>query len=418
MNTQISLCPRPLSLLGLRVLIGVTLLLSTPVGAQAPASKSKPGAQPITLGYLGLKTGVHLGFLGLEGGQNLKHLNQGTGHYSALEASKMAVNELNLLGRYYQLEFRLAESQAETLEEVQGDLQKLRKNGVRFFIVDLPEFLLTPLVSSTQGQGLYLFNVSATNDNLRNENCAPHLFHTIPSRAMLADALAQYLMKRGWRNWLLVKGPLKRDDDFAKALQRAATRFGATVVDTRLWKDQADISRSAEEEFPLFTSKANYDVVVMADEESNFGELMPYHTYLPRPVAGTQGLTPQAWFWGLSQWGATQLNVRFLKHAGRKMTSADWAAWVALTAVGEAMAKGGATTPEAVHSWLLQKTDGLQGYKGITLSFRPWNNQLRQPVFLVTERARISTSPQEGFLHPTSTLDTLGFDVKESRCKF
>lgn len=403
---------------GLCLILMLVLAAFAASGVQAQSSSRKNKPRVVTLGYLGLKSGVHIGFMGLEGGQNLKHLSLGNGYFAAMEATRMAVNELNKLGRYYQLQFKLQASRADSLNQVRRDLQRFRQRGIRFVIVDIPGQMLRDLARSTKGQGMSLFNVAATDDELRNEQCAAHLFHVIPSRAMLADALAQYLMKRNWRNWLLVKGSRQRDEAFAKAMQRSAKRFGAKIVDTRLWKDQADIRRSSEAEFPLFTSRAEYDTVVMADEEGRFGELMPYHTYLPRPVTGTQGLTPQPWFWGLSQWGATQLNVRFLKHAGRKMTGADWAAWTAVTAVGEAMAKGGSTNPAKVRTWLLRKNAALQGYKGITLSFRPWNNQLRQPILLTTERARISVSPQQGYLHPKSTLDTLGFDRKNSRCRF
>ena len=33
-------------------------------------------------------------------------------------------------------------------------------------------------------------------------------------------------------------------------------------------------------------------------------------------------------------------------------------------------------------------------------------------------RVPVSTSPQEGFLHPKYITDTLGFDEPESKCKF
>ena len=44
-----------------------------------------------------------------------------------------------------------------------------------------------------------------------------------------------------------------------------------------------------------------HDVVVVADESDVFGEYLPYRTWDPRPVAGTQGLIP-AWHRSQEQW--------------------------------------------------------------------------------------------------------------------
>ena len=59
----------------------------------------------------------------------------------------------------------------------------------------------------------------------------------------------------------------------------------------------------------------------------------------------------------------------------------------------------------------------LAGFKGQKLTFRPWNWQLRQPILLAAPRALVSVSPQEGFLHERSLLDTLGYDAPESGCE-
>jgi hypothetical protein len=42
---------------------------------------------------------------------------------------------------------------------------------------------------------------------------------------------------------------------------------------------------------------------------------------------------------------------------------------------------------------------------------------LRQPIFLGDGRSVVSTSPQEGFLHQLSELDTLGIDQPETQCE-
>jgi ABC transporter substrate binding protein (PQQ-dependent alcohol dehydrogenase system) len=59
----------------------------------------------------------------------------------------------------------------------------------------------------------------------------------------------------------------------------------------------------------------------------------------------------------------------------------------------------------------------LAAFKGVKLSFRPWDNQLRQPILLADARSLVSVSPQPGFLHEFSELDTLGIDRPETRCR-
>ena len=47
----------------------------------------------------------------------------------------------------------------------------------------------------------------------------------------------------------------------------------------------------------------------------------------------------------------------------------------------------------------------------------PWNQQMRQPILLAAPRILVSVSPQEGFLHQRTPLDSLGFDEPESNCR-
>ncbi len=398
-----------------RVVVLMLFLLAMPLLGMAISAEPRK----VTVGYLGLEGGVNLGYLGPEGGLDLRQFGLATATYAAVDGVRMSVAEANNLGRYFKVSFELIEKVAPSAPELLRHIQELKAQAqVRFFIVDVPGPVLHELSQATREQDLLLFNVAAIDDHLRQEDCAPQVFHVAHSRAMLADGLAQYLMKRNWKRWLMVRGPSDRDQAFTKAMERSAKRFGAKIVDTRVWEGGADVRRTAEAEFPLFTAKAKYDVVVVADEEAEFGELLPFHTYHPRPVAGTQGLRPAIWFWGFAQWGATQLNGRFIRQTGRKMESTDWAGWMAMKMIAEAVVRGGSDTVQAVKAYLYNEETIFDGYKGPSLSIRPWNQQLRQSIMLTTPRVRVSVSPQEGFLHPTHELDTLGYDKAESRCQF
>jgi ABC transporter substrate binding protein (PQQ-dependent alcohol dehydrogenase system) len=234
---------------------------------------------------------------------------------------------------------------------------------------------------------------------------------------MAADALAQVLIAKRWREWFLVTGPRPADALFADAMRRAAHRFGAEIVAEKTWTGDHDLRRSAPAEVAQFTQGPDYDVLVVADEAGDFGDYLPYNTDLPRPVAGTQGLVPTAWHWSLELWGAGQLQSRFEKLAGRRMGAGDYTAWLAARIIGEAATRTNATDAATLTATITGPEMDVAAFKGRPLTFRAWNGQLRQPIPLVWPRSLVTLAPQEGFLHPVSDLDTLGWDEPESRCK-
>jgi ABC transporter substrate binding protein (PQQ-dependent alcohol dehydrogenase system) len=99
------------------------------------------------------------------------------------------------------------------------------------------------------------------------------------------------------------------------------------------------------------------------------------------------------------------------------MTELDYTAWTAVRAIGEAVTRTNAADPATLHAYLVGDQFELAAFKGEGLTFRRWNQQLRQPILLAAARVLVSVSPQEGFLHQRTPLDTLGYDQPESRCQ-
>lgn len=145
---------------------------------------------------------------------------------------------------------------------------------------------------------------------------------------------------------------------------------------------------------------------------------MPYRTWLPRPVAGSAGLMASSWHPASEQWGGSQLQSRFDKSANRHMLAKDMNAWTAVRAVGEAATRANSGDEAKISDYLHSDKFSIAAFKGQKLTFRPWNLQLRQPIFLGDAKSVVSTSPQEGFLHQVSELDTLGVDQPETKCVF
>ncbi|MBA3623588.1 MAG: ABC transporter substrate-binding protein [Methylibium sp.] len=286
------------------------------------------------------------------------------------------------------------------------------KAGAAVLIADLPaEWLL----AVTDAVKIPVLNVSAAADPLRGANCRANLFHIMPSERMRADALAQTLLSRKWSKLLLLVGSSPIDQQRAQVVQAALKRYGLQVVANKPFKLSADPRERNLANPLLLTAGTQYDAVWVVDSDGEFARALPYRTVLPRPVVGDAGLVPVGWHAQFERFGAPQVSRRFHKATDRPMTAHDWSAWMAgkaLVALASAHPKG----PNTAWQQALGKAQ-LDGSKGVSMTFRPWDGQLRQPMLLTDGQGVISQAPIEGILHPTNVLDTLGTDAGEKLCK-
>ena len=334
--------------------------------------------------------------------------------------ASLAINDNNTTGRFlgqnYTLDtviFEPDEPEEARNERIRAELAK----GARLVVANLPASVLNSIASLPEAADDLLFNAQSMDGVLRNEQCQANVLHTIPSRAMLSDGLVQFFYKRKWQKVFLIEGNTDKDKAFADALRRSITKFNLDIVESKTWIEDADMRRTASTEVPVFTQARDYDVVVIADEDQDFSQYILYNTWLPRPVAGSAGLTPVVWSPVIEQWGAAQLQSRFRKRAERDMTSRDYSNWAAIRSIGEAVTRTESMSPADIRNYVLSDEFELAGFKGAPLSFRGWNGQMRQSVQLVHPKAVVATAPIEGFLHPVTELDTLGLDEPESLCE-
>ena len=367
---------------------------------------------------------VPIGYLELEGDPRYELPRSYAGievapRHRPFEGAQVALRSGKFVGRALGLSFSLEKRRAENDAALLSAFDRLYdEQGVRYVLVDAPSDALSSLAAHAAARDALLFNVSERADALRAEKCAPNLMHTIPSDAMLADALVQFLKFKGWDNVLALVGPQPGDKTLLESFRKAARKFGLEITDTRDFVMGHDPREREKNNVALLTAGDDYDVVFIADSLGHFARLAAYQTAAPRPLVGSEGLMASAWHWTWERHGAPQLNQRFEKKAGRRMEPADWAAWVAVRAIIESFraTKGGDF--KAVESFLKSDALTLDGYKGTPSTFRPWNNQLRQPILLHTHNAVIERAPLAGYLHARDYLDTLGVDQGASRCRF
>ncbi|WGD54768.1 ABC transporter substrate-binding protein [Bradyrhizobium sp. CB1650] len=366
---------------------------------------------------------IGVGYLGVAGSKATLSLVEQPAENDGVAGARLAIEDNNTTGKFLNQRFTLEERRLKEGEDpVQAATALAERSG--FIIADLPPDALLKVADALRERGTLIFNAGAIDERLRETDCRANVIHTAPTRSMLADALGQYLVWKQWKRWLLVVGSHDEDKLYADALKRAATRFGAKIVQERTFEDAGGARRTdsgvtlIQRQMPVFTQQAPaYDVLVAADESEVFGAYLPYRTWDPRPVAGSAGLVPRSWDAAQDQWGAIQMQNRFMKLNSRRMTALDMQAWTAVRMIGEATSRTNSGDVKKVTDFIKGPDFSVAAFKGTRLTLRDWNLQLRQPILLVDGRMVVSVSPQEGFLHQVSELDTLGYDRPESKCK-
>jgi ABC transporter substrate binding protein (PQQ-dependent alcohol dehydrogenase system) len=371
-------------------------------------------ADPVTIG---------VGYLGVAGTRSTLSLVEQPADNDGVAGAKLAIEDNNTTGKFLNQRFTLEERRLKEGEDAVQAASALAEHN-SFIIADLPADALLKVADALRDRGTLLFNAGAIDERLREADCRANVIHTAPTRSMLADALGQYLVWKRWSRWLLVTGSHDEDKLYADALRRAATRFGAKIVQERNFEYTGGARRTdsgvtlIQRQMPVFTQQVPaYDVLVAADESEVFAAYLPYRTWDPRPVAGSAGLVPRSWDAAQDQWGATQMQNRFMKLNSRRMTALDMQVWTAVRMIGEATSRTNSGDVKKITEFIKGPDFSVAAFKGTKLTLRDWNLQLRQPILLVDGRMVVSVSPQEGFLHQVSELDTLGYDRPESKCK-
>src|SRR5262245_25601548 len=342
-----------------------------------------------------------------------------------IQGARLMLKEANQAGALVGSSFELVEAIVPEGGDVVAKAKNILKNGDAFIIADLEPTDLIAVADLPEAKNSVLMNIRSSATSLRQEQCRANVFHVIPDYAMRADALAQYLIWKKWPRWFVIRRDTPQDKDYLAQVKRAALRFGGKVVEDKIYdlppgaRNLDSGHQQIQAQIPMETETApEHDVVWVINSDDDFGDYLLYRTYLPRPVVGTQGLQATAWDKSYTESGAMHFQNAIPRIAKRQPVERDYTAWLGFRALADSAMKSGKSTPAEIKAYMLSDQFKLEGFKGQAMSFRTWDHQMRQPIVLGGgTRVPVSTSPQEGFLHPTNVTDTLGFDKPETKCK-
>lgn len=308
-------------------------------------------------------------------------------------------------------------------DQADAALDDILALGIQLIVIQSNGTDLLRLTDRAAEAGALVLNAITPDTALRDDQCRGNLLHIAPSHGMQADAVAQFAVWKKWSDWFLISGSNPADVALAQAYRHAALKFGARIVEDRVFEDSGGSRRTdsghvlVQRQMPVFTQGADdHDVVITADETDYFARYLPFHMWTPRPVLGSSGARPTTFHGAHEAWGATQYHTRFEELTGRYVQPEDYNVWLALRVIGEAVTRTSTADPQGVRDYVLSDDFELAAFKGQKVTFRNWNGQLRQPILLYDGSITVSVSPQDGFLHQVSPLDTMGLDRPESKC--
>ncbi len=365
---------------------------------------------------------------------------------AAAWGAELGAAEAVRLAELFDRRFELVTARATGPEEVERATQRLVKEDRVYAIVGgLDDATCLLLSQLAERQGFLFFNVGCRDDALRNERCRRTTFHVEASTAMYVDALAQWLVgSAGLRRWYFVSPASEAGAAVYHRAQHALRKQGGEEI------GNVAVPPQTEEHAELFERlvEARPDVVFLGlAEKAQAAFLRRYHRLgSPFELAGPfvsavqlwnapaeerAGIWPTLWHHELFRFGAGQLGDRFTKLSERPLDSRGWASWMAVKILAETVMRAGTTEASELVRFLEADRTQFDGHKGKKLTFRSWDHQLRQPLYLV--RAEMQGPNQWDVLEHVAELplgrpdsrrtsqellDQLGDLQTETRCQF
>ena len=368
----------------------------------------------------------------------------------------IGIEEQSFNAQLFEIDFDVAFATASGPAAVVSAAERLyQEEGVYGIIGGYSTQEAIALGTWAEQRNIPFFNVGAQSDSLRNDFCFPMSFHLEPSAAMYLDALAGWYVRAGFRRWYIVKSDDQAGVDLHERLSWTLDNrhFGVNEVGVTTLADDTDTGAGLRE--AIEDSRADL-VVLLVDAETQLELLAdleaagldpnmeiagyPYpNTQTRAYLAASREAAPQlgtnhrasAWEATIDAYGAREYNARHrLRWDGEPQDAAAWAAFHAVKILYEAALFGQSTDGDDLRSYMVNQTSVFDLHKGIAVTFRPWDQQMRQSLFLV----KISESADNSFdlallvgelpaiympgTDPEERLDQLGDLQAQSTCSF
>jgi ABC-type branched-subunit amino acid transport system substrate-binding protein len=361
----------------------------------------------------------------------------------AVMGAQLGAEEADVTAGMFGTKIELIFEEATTPENLPSLAQKLIALGnLSAIIAALDDATTARLSALAQQERVVCLNTAARGGDLRGEKCHRSTFHVEPDLAMYTHAMGQWLVRNNRKRWYAVVS----ERAYGQEVYHRASRFvqhqgGADLGRSVITPGQADFK-----DVLAHLAQADAEAVVVAlrgEELRHFLEqykaagLKTLLAGVPLDItalwqaghASLPGVWVTSWYHELERFSARELNRRFSRRFGKPAESFAWANWAAVKLVVEGVLRSGTADAAALVTYL-EGTPQFDGHKGKALTFREWNHQLRQPLYVLQAREETPENSWDllqliGEVPPPAApgrsvvevLDTLGEPKTESLCR-
>jgi ABC-type branched-subunit amino acid transport system substrate-binding protein len=361
----------------------------------------------------------------------------------AIMGAQLGAEEANVTAGMFGSRVELIIEEATTSDNIRSLAGKLTGQGqLSAIIAALDDAETADLSAFCQQAGVVCLNTCARGGELRGEKCQRLTFHVEPDLAMYTQAMGQWLIHNKRRHWQFVVS----EQPFGQEVYHRAKRLLQHQGGTELGRWVITPGHMDFKDVLAHVERGEAEAVVVALQGAELqGFLEQYKATgattllagVPLDImalwqansAPSQSVWVTSWYHGLERFSARELNRRFSRRFEKPAEGFAWANWAAVKMVVEGVLRSGTTEAAALVSYL-EGAPPFDGHKGKALTFRTWNHQLRQPLYMLKAREATPEDSRDLFQligelpSPTvpsqavaALLDTLGEPQRESLCR-
>jgi ABC-type branched-subunit amino acid transport system substrate-binding protein len=361
----------------------------------------------------------------------------------AIMGAQLGAEEADVTAGMFGTKVELLIEDAVTPENVASLTAKLGAQAhLSAIVAALDERTAARVSDATQQQRLVCLNAAARGGVLRGEKCHRLTFHVEPDLAMYTHAMGQWLVQNNRKRWHFVVA----ENAAAQEVYQRAARFLQPQGGNDLGRSVITPGQSDYQAVLAQLARAEAEAVVVALRGESLQQFLEQYKAsglnillagVPLDMlalwqagpASPHGVWVTSWYHQLERFSARELNRRFLRRFERPAEGFAWAGWAAVKLVVEGVLRSASTDAAALVNYL-EGAPQFDGHKGKALTFRDWNHQLRQPLYVLKTRQSQPDNARDllelsGEMPPPTTrgksvvevLDTLGEPKAESMCR-
>jgi branched-chain amino acid transport system substrate-binding protein len=378
----------------------------------------------------------------------IAHLSRRQGHDTgmasyAIMGAQLGVEEADITAGMFGTKVELIIEDGVTPDNILALVRKLSApEPLTAIIAALDDPTTASLSAFTQQERLVCLNTTARGGDLRGEKCHRSTFHVEPDLAMYTYAMGQWLLRNNRKRWYYIVSEAGFGQEvYHRSRQFLQQQGGADLGRSVITSGQSDFRDVLAQ---LGGVEAEAVILTLTGEELRHFLEQYRASGLQTLLAGIpldmialwqasfeslQGVWVTSWYHGLERFSARELNRRFYRRFEKPAEGFVWANWAAVKLVVEGVLRSASAEASALVNYL-ESAPPFDGHKGRALTFRDWNHQLRQPLYVLKVREDEPENAWDrlqliGELPPPATpgqsvvegLDTLGEPQTASLCR-